>query len=899
MLSRAAIRALLVLGWLIILAAPFPGPLFARLGPARAADILSIVPPNGPPYTEVSVSVDAGTFIAGSTVSATFQDAAGNPAQPLATGTAAADGSARLSGVIPFRVTVGNAGITVTGTAGSGLFSLHSSFLVQPAVYLSPSHGPANTSLPITVSGAGFAPNARVAFSDNGVPIMGSGTVSGSDGSFAAVSLTIMTANMGNIMMIGASDSTGAQGQTSFSIDSSLATATPLVPGTTAGLAISPASGPPGSAGITISSGAGAFSGASGVALVFTDQQGNTTTLQSVVPVSTSGAISATVSLPAQAVGGAALITAQGSGFAPLSGQFQITPTIALSPTVVPPGGVLSVTGDGFTANRTISFTIGGISATTTAPITVSTAGHFAVSFTLPPTVPLGATILSAGDGSAAGPVPASFTVGTPVPAAAPTATATAGPTAPQGSGGVTSAYFAEGYTGLASTNATASFTETLNLLNPSSTTVPITITYFNQDGSPPITIARTIPPTTAFSESVNADVGPDKIVGAEVTAAQPMFVTRTILRRAATGARLDGSTALPETSPETNWAFPEGYTGISFQEYLILLNPSTAPAMVTVTLAPQAASAVGARVLTIMVPAQSRRTANIRALNLSNPVKSVGMVVSSTVPIVAERVEYFGDGAGSGKFGSIVSPGIPAPATQVRFPVLSSGGTAGQSQGPSEAVGDQAYITILNPATAGSPVQVAAAFTNASGAAIGSPVTVDVPPGTRQTIAVNAVLGSTPFGPVSAVLNASGPIDAEAAQYAGGSPNASLHPGIGFAGSATSTTGAALTDLATILNDGTPVQRTLFLFNPTALSEQIAARYVGPGGTVADSTYTVTAGGILTISVNQDTQSIGTANVLGVELRVVTPASGGFLAASAGVTIDGLSVTENAGFGY
>src|SRR6185437_15048957 len=217
-------------------------------------------------------------------------------------------------------------------------------------------------------------------------------------------------------------------------------------------------------------------------------------------------------------------------------------------------------------------------------------------------------------------------------------------------------------------------------------------------------------------------------------------------------------------------------------------------------------------------------------------------------------------------------------------------------SQGQTEAVGDQAYITILNPATTGSPVQVAAAFNNASGASVGSPVIVDVPPGTRQTIPVNAALGSIPFGPVSVMLNASGPIDAEAAQYAGGSPNAGPHPGIGFAGSATSTTDAVLTDLATILNDRTPVKRTLFLFNPTALSEQIVARYLGPGGAASESTYTVAAGGILTISVNQDTQSLGATDVLGAELRVVSPASGGFLAASVGVTIDGLSVTENAG---
>ncbi|HXT37237.1 MAG TPA: hypothetical protein VN837_16810, partial [Chloroflexota bacterium] len=235
MISRAVVRAFVVLGLLIALAAPLHAPSFAPASLARAADTLSIVPPNGPPYAEVSVSVDAGTFSAGSTVSATFQDSVGNPAQPLATGTAAADGSAHLSGVIPFHATVGNAGITVIGTAGGGLFSLHGSFLVRPEVFLIPSHGPANTSLPITVSGAGFSPNARVAFSDNGVPIMGPGTVTGPDGSFAAVSLTIMTPDAGNTVMIGASDSTGAQGQTAFFSDLSSATATPSVLGTSAG----------------------------------------------------------------------------------------------------------------------------------------------------------------------------------------------------------------------------------------------------------------------------------------------------------------------------------------------------------------------------------------------------------------------------------------------------------------------------------------------------------------------------------------------------------------------------------------------------------------------------------------------------------------------------------------
>ncbi|MGH2389753.1 MAG: DUF5719 family protein, partial [Chloroflexota bacterium] len=382
----------------------------------------------------------------------------------------------------------------------------------------------------------------------------------------------------------------------------------------------------------------------------------------------------------------------------------------------------------------------------------------------------------------------------------------------------------------------------------------------------------------------------------AEVTSAQRVFVTRTIERQAVHGARLDGSTSLPTSAPALTWGFPEGYTGITFQEYLTLLNPSTAPATVTVTLAPQADSAAGARVLTEAVPAQSRRTVNIRALNQGAKAQSVGMLVSSTVPIVAERVEYFGDGAGSAKFGSTVSPGITGPAAQLRFPVLSSGGSASDNRGVAQAMGDQAYITILNPALTGSPVQVAAAFANASGISLGQAVMVDVPPGTRRTIVVNNGIGAGAAGPVSAVLNASGPIEAEAAQYVGGSPNSGPHPGVAFAGAATPTTDAFLTNLATAQADGTPVKRTLFLFNPTSGSEQIAATYFGSGGARATAGYTVAAGSILTINVSQDTQTIGPSLALGAELRLVSGTGGGFLAAAVGVTLDGLSATEDAG---
>ncbi|MGH2411017.1 MAG: hypothetical protein ACRDGS_11700, partial [Chloroflexota bacterium] len=112
----------------------------------------------------------------------------------------------------------------------------------------------------------------------------------------------------------------------------------------------------------------------------------------------------------------------------------------------------------------------------------------------------------------------------TAVPAT-PSSTATATATPPPGS--PTTDYFAEGYTGLAATNGRATFTEVLNILNPSaSLTVPITITYYIQgaSSSTTMTITRTANPHSVLRESVNTDVGNDKIVAAVVTSPRRVY---------------------------------------------------------------------------------------------------------------------------------------------------------------------------------------------------------------------------------------------------------------------------------------------------------------------------------------------------------------------------------------
>ena len=124
--------------------------------------------------------------------------------------------------------------------------------------------------------------------------------------------------------------------------------------------------------------------------------------------------------------------------------------------------------------------------------------------------------------------------------------------------------------------------------------------------------------------------------------------------------------------------------------------------------------------------------------------------------------------------------------------------------------------------------MQVTATFFGADGQQLGSPRVVSVAAGTRQTIVVNPVLGAAAVTPFSAVLNATGPIEAEAAQYYGGSPNVGKHPGVAFPLQAGGSGTVLMSNLETSLLDGIGLQRTVYLYNPGTAAVQVAATYYG-----------------------------------------------------------------------
>src|SRR5207253_9589024 len=123
-------------------------------------------------------------------------------------------------------------------------------------------------------------------------------------------------------------------------------------------------------------------------------------------------------------------------------------------------------TGTNFAANQPITLTFGeGTTSTVLVSGTVSTnaSGAFSTTTTVPSTAVSGTATITATDGAG--------NVG-----AAALAIVNNGPT---------TLYFAEGYTGLLSTNGKATFDESLAVLNANPFTATVAITYLIQGGGP------------------------------------------------------------------------------------------------------------------------------------------------------------------------------------------------------------------------------------------------------------------------------------------------------------------------------------------------------------------------------------------------------------------------------
>jgi hypothetical protein len=430
------------------------------------------------------------------------------------------------------------------------------------------------------------------------------------------------------------------------------------------------------------------------------------------------------------------------------------------------------------------------------------------------------------------------------------------------GGGGVTAnqpttIYFAEGYTGRFATNGKADYDEYISVLNPDNFTKTVTFTYQLQGSSTPIVTTTQVGANSDILRSVNGDVGNDQIVSAIVSSPNRIAAER-IINRTGPSGRLDADSSLGNTAPGTTWYFAEGYTGQSFQEYLTIQNPFSTTASVTVTFLPQSVPATTTQQEVFTVPGNSRATRNIRADYLPYVLagfgQSIGLAVTSNQPIVAERVEYWGDGVGSGKFGASAKAGATGAGKSFIFAYGSDPGSTPQVSA-AQLISDESYVTVINPNPASlSDAVVLVSFFDMAGNPLGSK-SITVSPQTRETVVVNQVInaGAPVAGPFYTVVSSDQPVFVEKPQYLGGTPNSGRHPGVSPSGTIGGVTSVLFPNVNTGTASGTPISETVFIVNTSAAPITVNGTYYTPSGTTVTKAYSVASNQMVVVNVNAD----------------------------------------------
>jgi len=676
-----------------------------------------------------------------------------------------------------------------------------------------------------------------------------------------------------------------------------------------------------------------------------TSNSGNLTTIITIpnsIPYSTTGTISFTTS-------SAGVYTPTLSGGFPVFTP--VTPT--LSAASAAPGLMTGPLGPGFTVGTSNTLNLSGTNFTPNSGITLTAS----LSGTPPTAVALSQlTPITAGArGSAtegAFQATALFTA-----SVAGTYTVTASDinscnvatttiqviSGPVPGGPMATQYFVEGYTGTGATNGKASFKTTYDVLNPNVSSVVVTRTYLlettNEDittttSAPNVVVTSTVLPALAdqrfdaATDIASATVISGPNVGRRVLGTDQKFATviqtaglvgnpttagagvqaafglggivrgvaaqRSIERTANSGARNDGDTSLGTTAANTSYYFAEGYTRGTFQEYLLLLNPSpTVTATVSVLRVPEGGATTQTPLVDGLVLAPRQRlTLNINRLNSLSPEAKVGLIVNSADnPIVAERTEYFGAGNGSSKPGESIGAGLTTAAKQLNFaygsltaPITSDVlGTITPTAELAQTADDRPFIEVINPNIAGQTIagtfsgsatapgpaaHVTIQLRGENGRLLGFFFT-DVDAGARFTLTYNDLTSSssgigfpgvptsapTRAGVFSAVVSSSERVVAEEAQYFGqggftptGDANSGA-PGLALTGAPSGETNVLFPNLNVIdPASAQPLAHTIFLFNPGVNTTRVNGTFFGPAGVVAHQVYTVRPDAIVAI---------------------------------------------------
>lgn len=307
------------------------------------------------------------------------------------------------------------------------------------------------------------------------------------------------------------------------------------------------------------------------------------------------------------------------------------------------------------------------------------------------------------------------------------------------GSGGLPTGdfYFAEGTT-------RAGYQEWICLENPTAQPVTSKIEYMISGGANKEQDV-VLPANSRTTVDVNLFLGPGLDVSAHVTG-NGHFVAERSVYFVANGLN-GGEQVLGETDTSTRFLFAEGTTRTGFQTWLALQNPQDAEANVLVTYI--YADGTPPMPQNVVLAPRSRQTVDVNTG--AGAEKDVSMAVSSTRPIVAERVMYFtypGQIMGARPSGVHNCTGADEGASSWYF-----------AEGTTRS-NFREWLCLMNPTSRDATVTIQ--YMKAAGAAQSFEKTIKA--NSRMTVDVNAEVGEGQD--VSALVTASELIVAERPMY-------------------------------------------------------------------------------------------------------------------------------------
>ena len=286
--------------------------------------------------------------------------------------------------------------------------------------------------------------------------------------------------------------------------------------------------------------------------------------------------------------------------------------------------------------------------------------------------------------------------------------------------------YLAEGCTN-------GGFETWLLVQNPDTLPANISITYMTPDGPVPGPSTQ-LPGSSRMTFNVGDAVPNTWSVSAKVESDRGVIAERSMYG----GNRKWGTDSIGTTAAEKSWFLAEGSTGGSFETWVLVQNPSSAAANVTLTYMTPEGKVDGPRAL---LPPLSRQTFNV-ADRVPNQW-SVSTRVDADQPVVAERATY-------GNNRTIATESIGTPSLAQTW-YLAEGCTNG---------GFETWVLVQNPSDRKAHVKLT--YMTPEGQAPGPEA--DLQPGTRQTFNVADLMPNQ--WSVSTKVDADQPVVAERSQY-------------------------------------------------------------------------------------------------------------------------------------